>query len=118
MPLILGAGIVLAQFFLAGSVFAADRDSPQLAIIKYLGALNGVAMQCGQLAQIQRIKRALVWRLPKQRALGALYDAESQRSFLAFASQKERCPDETDFATSVAIGLQQLTEQFPQESEQ
>ncbi|MCU7934318.1 MAG: hypothetical protein KZQ99_05485 [Candidatus Thiodiazotropha sp. (ex Dulcina madagascariensis)] len=67
-------------------------NDDQLAAIRELGSLNGIALHCNGLAETQRIKRALVLNLPKRRQLGELFDYETNRAFMAFIDENAGCP--------------------------
>jgi hypothetical protein len=97
--------------FIIGCLLAAQApagEAEQLAAIRRLGELNGVALHCQALAQTQRMKRELVRQLPKRRQLGELFDYETNASFLRFIQDKTRCPDLEAFKRSVDEALVEL----------
>ncbi|MCG7927631.1 MAG: hypothetical protein JAY67_19095, partial [Candidatus Thiodiazotropha taylori] len=56
--------ILMLLCFLLGVVRVEAASDDQLAAIRSLGSLNGVALHCGRLDQTQRIKQVLVRTLP------------------------------------------------------
>ncbi|MCU7931546.1 MAG: hypothetical protein KZQ90_12160 [Candidatus Thiodiazotropha sp. (ex Codakia rugifera)] len=83
-------------------------NDTQLAAIKALGELNGIALQCNALPDTQRIKRALVLALPKRRQLGELFDYHTNKSFMAFINEKGTCPSPQSLAQQVDEALERL----------
>ena len=83
-------------------------DSEQLAVIKQLGQLNGIALHCKALPETQRMKRALVSNLPKRRHLGELFDTETNSSFMQFISKKEQCPSPQELHQKIDAAIQEL----------
>ena len=83
-------------------------DETQLAPIRELGALNGIALHCKRLEETQRMKRALVANLPKIRQLGELFDYETNRSFMNFIEQNAVCPSPESLSRQVDEALQRL----------
>ncbi|MGD8587369.1 MAG: hypothetical protein PVG22_00920 [Chromatiales bacterium] len=83
-------------------------EDGQLAAIKRLGELNGIALNCGAIEQTRRMKQALVVNLPKQKQLGELFDYETNRSFLQFIQERKQCPAAVDLQQRVEEGIRQL----------
>ncbi len=94
------------------SAWAANED--QLAAISRAGELNGIALQCKFLEQTQRLKRALVLNLPKERKLGEWFDVNTNMSFMEFISSKSVCPDEQSFKSQVDASIKQVESAFKQ----
>ncbi|MCP4494454.1 MAG: hypothetical protein GY820_45220 [Gammaproteobacteria bacterium] len=94
------------------SLWAASES--QLAAVSRAGELNGTALQCSFLEQTQRIKRALVLNLPKQRELGEWFDVNTNLSFMNFISSNSVCPDENSFKAQVGNSIEQLKSAFKQ----
>ncbi|RLW57751.1 MAG: hypothetical protein B6D70_14425, partial [gamma proteobacterium symbiont of Stewartia floridana] len=84
--------ILMLLCILLGVVRVEAASDDQLAAIRALGSLNGVALHCGRLDQTQRIKQVLVRTLPKQRQLGELFDYQTNKSFMAFINDGRVCP--------------------------
>ena len=82
--------------------------SGQLAVIKQLGQLNGVALHCKALPETQRMKRALVKNLPKRRQLGELFDTETHNSFMQFINKQTQCPSPQELHQQVDAAIQEL----------
>lgn len=91
---------------LASQAPAAEEE--QLAAIRRLGELNGVALHCQALDQTQRMKRELVLHLPQRRQLGELFDYKTHVSFMKFIEDKSSCPDSASFTRSVDEALRAL----------
>jgi hypothetical protein len=85
---------------------AANPD--QLAAIRGLGSLNGIALHCNGLAETQKIKRILVQTLPKRRQLGELFDYETNNAFLAFIEHNSQCPSPQSLSRQVDEALTRL----------
>ncbi|MCG8017440.1 MAG: hypothetical protein JAY97_14605 [Candidatus Thiodiazotropha sp. 'RUGA'] len=101
--------ILMLLFVLFGMVRAEAANDDQLAAIKTLGSLNGVALHCGRLDQTQRIKQALVFNLPKQRQLGELFDYQTNKSFMAFINESRVCPSTEIFKQQVDMAIDELS---------
>ncbi len=80
----------------------------QLAAISKAGELNGIALQCRFLEQTQRLKRAMVLNLPKERKLGEWFDVNTNLSFMDFISSKSVCPDEQSFRSQLDNCIKQI----------
>ncbi len=94
------------------SLWAASEN--QLAVISKAGELNGIALQCQFLEQTQRLKRAMVLNLPKERKLGEWFDVNTNLSFLDFISSKSVCPDAHSFRSQVDNSIKQIESAFKQ----
>ncbi|MCG7869735.1 MAG: hypothetical protein JAY74_25620 [Candidatus Thiodiazotropha taylori] len=98
--------MLLSILFCMNVAEAASDD--QLAAIRALGSLNGVALHCGRLDQTQRIKQVLVKTLPKQRQLGELFDYQTNKSFMAFIKDERACPSTESFKQQVDLAIDEL----------
>lgn len=94
----------------SGSLFAATGQ--QLAAIEALGDLNGLALSCRHLDQTQLMKRAMVETLPRQKALGDLFDQASNDRFVAFNNELQLCPRKSEFRTAVGQAIEKLKQVF------
>lgn len=95
------------------SLFAAQAASDtQLKAIVEMGRLNGIALQCRYLPQVQQIKRELVKNLPRQRALGDWFEQQTNESFMAFMQKNEACPAPFDFDGKLQQATKQLAQAF------
>ncbi|MCU7906621.1 MAG: hypothetical protein KZQ76_12410 [Candidatus Thiodiazotropha sp. (ex Epidulcina cf. delphinae)] len=83
-------------------------NEDQLAVIRELGSLNGIALHCNALAETQRIKRALVLNLPKRRQLGELFDYETDKAFMAFIGENAGCPTPRSLKQRIDAALNRL----------
>ena len=100
-------------FALQSPAFSAEVATPaQLQAIAELGRLNGVALQCRYLPQVQRIKRELVLNLPKQRALGDWFEQKTNDTFMQFMQQNKPCPVAFDFDQSLQHAFETLESEF------
>ncbi len=106
--------VILATLLLTWqpSLWAASES--QLAAISKAGELNGTALQCQFLEQTQRIKRAMVLNLPKERKLGEWFDVNTNLSFMNFINSNLVCPDEASFKLQVDDSISQLESAFKQ----
>jgi hypothetical protein len=83
-------------------------EEAQLAAIKRLGELNGIALNCGAIEQTRRMKQALVATLPKHKQLGELFDYETNRSFMRFIREQKPCPAAAELQRQVEGGISEL----------
>lgn len=83
-------------------------EDAQLAAIKRLGELNGIALNCGHFSETQRMKQALVANLPKQKQLGELFDYETNRSFMKVIQEQATCPTKIELHRQVEQAIQEL----------
>ncbi|MCG8488267.1 MAG: hypothetical protein AB2551_07430 [Candidatus Thiodiazotropha sp.] len=100
--------ILMLLPILFGLAQAEAASDDQLAAIRALGSLNGVALHCGRLDQTQRIKQVLVLRLPKQRQLGELFDYQTNKSFMAFINDNRVCPPAETFNQQIDTAIDKL----------
>jgi len=91
---------------------ARAASSSQLESIADLGRLNGVALQCRYMTQMQQIKQALVLNLPKQRALGEWFENKTNESFMAFMTTNASCPSATEFMQQVNAAIITLESEY------
>lgn len=85
----------------------ADEEA-QLAAIRHLGDLNGIALHCKAILETQRMKRALVAVLPKRRVLGEIFDEQSNTAFMKFIENKSHCPSPADLIEQISQGIADL----------
>ena len=81
--------------------------------IRALGHINGVALHCKALPETQRIKRALVMRLPKRRQLGEFFEYETRNSFMDFMQKNAQCPSPASLSQQVDEALDNLEAAYP-----
>jgi hypothetical protein len=97
----------------SSSAHAAQAASDsQLDSIAEMGRLNGIALQCRYVTQVQQIKQVLVLNLPKQRALGAWFEEKTNASFMSFMSTNASCPSATEFMQEVNASIISLEAEF------
>ncbi len=111
MARVLHSLCALTLLLASGQLSAATES--QMASIKALGLINGVALSCQRLEQTQRMKQAIVSRLPKVRVLGDLFDHASNDAFLAFSAEGQLCPTKSKFDAQVNAAIEVLNENFP-----
>ena len=104
--------ILLFLFMLACQSTAMAADEAKLSAIAEMGRLNGIALQCHYLEQMQRIKRTLVLNLPKQRALGDWFEKKTNASFMDFMNSQASCPGLLQFDKDLAQATQELETVF------
>ena len=103
------AALFLVQGF--GGQAAADAQATYDAI-KHLGTLNGVALQCKYLDEVNRLKEAVVANAPKERSYGLAFDQATNDSFLAFLSGRKTCPGKTGFSDTVDAAIAETEQVF------
>lgn len=86
----------------------------QLDAISPMGKLNGIALQCRYVEQMQRIKMSLVLHLPKQRELGDWFEQTTNSSFLDFMNKDLSCPDINLFEQQIDAAIKQVATTFKQ----
>lgn len=101
-------GFLFCCWFLGWQSQGFAAADERLAVIKRLGELNGIALNCGALSETQRMKQALVLVLPKQKQLGELFDYETNRSFIKLIQEEAACPATGELHQKVAQALQEL----------
>ena len=84
-------------------------------VIKDLGALNGVALQCGYIEEVRRMKQAVVLNVPKERSYGLAFDDSTNASFLAFIQEQRSCPHRDNFHRQVGHQIDEVRETFAAE---
>ncbi len=84
----------------------------QLNSIAALGKLNGIALQCNYIEQMQRIKQALVLNLPKKRALGDWFESSTNTAFLNFMNNNNNCGSIAIFTLKVDDAIVELENAF------
>lgn len=99
------------SWLFSGNALALTDD--QIAAVRDMGMLNGIALHCGYYDQTRIMKKNLVEILPKKRELGLAFDEASNESFLAFIDKKEKCPGAVSLMERVNKALQSLRTKFP-----
>ncbi len=89
----------------------ADAD-PRYDAVMALGKLNGVALNCRYLDQVQRMKAAVVESAPKERSFGLAFDQATNDGFLSFISESRRCPGPARFEQEVEDGIEAVKRAF------
>ncbi len=89
-------------------------ETPQgEAELRRLGSINGVALHCGYVGQVRRIKSAIIETVPKQRHYGALFEQATHEGFLEFVEARRPCPTEVTVAADVDAAVERLLQAFP-----
>ncbi len=91
---------------------SASVSNPQLEAISELGRLNGIALQCRYIEQMQKIKLVLVHNLPKQRALGDWFEQKTNTSYMDFMSASQNCPAPAEYDQLLATAIDRLESVF------
>ncbi len=107
--LILALTIFVSTPVLAGSQVLTEA---QYSAIQKLGQLNGIALNCGYLAETQRMKKSLVMALPKVRQFGEAFDIETNKAFLKFIEERSICPEEKQLSVEVDTAIIELDAVF------
>ena len=92
---------VLLLSALLFSLPAAAFTPVQHETISRLGELNGVALHCGYLSDMRRLKEALANYVPKVRQLGEYFEDETRKSFQRMVGKNLPCPAPEPFQTEV-----------------
>lgn len=95
---------------LGGGVHAAAADTLQQAVSE-LGTLNGIALACKQGALTARMREIMVDTVPKERAVGEVFEQATQASFLSFGTAGQDCPDGKSLAGQVDRARDKLRQQ-------
>ncbi|MFW6093933.1 MAG: hypothetical protein ACODAC_08170 [Pseudomonadota bacterium] len=107
--------LVFPVFFVLGLLLstpaAADSNAGDQAIHD-LGAINGVALQCGYIDQVRRMKRAIIDNVPKTREKGRIFEEATNKGFLDFIDAKRPCPTEVTVESRVDEAVKVLEEAF------
>ena len=82
------------------------------ATVRRMGELNGVALACRYFDQTRRIKRILIDHLPKERALGQLFDEVTNETFLQFVQADRQCPSPATLSGKVDQAEKRLIEAY------
>jgi len=104
--------MLIVALFAVTSAQAATES--QLNAIAKMGELNGVALQCRYLDQMQRIKMTLVLHLPKQRELGDWFESTTSSSFMDFMTKNSACPGAVPFVEQVDAAVIDIETTFKQ----
>lgn len=104
--------ILLFLLLLSALTVARAASDIQLSAISRMAELNGIALQCRFVEQMQQIKRSLVLNLPKQRELGLLFEQDTNASFLRFIETDQACPQPESFSQQVNAAQLQLESAF------
>jgi len=91
---------------------AQSSTEVELAAISRMGELNGIALQCSYVDQMQRIKQALVLNLPKRRELGEYFEKTTNSAFMRFMENQSTCPDALTFVDDVGSAISELESTF------
>ncbi len=84
----------------------------QFDSLKAMGKLNGVALQCKYLKQVQKMKAAIVESAPPERSIGLAFDQASNDSFLAFLASGQPCPGPAGFEREVSQAIADMKAAF------
>lgn len=88
------------------------ETSEQLATIRSLGHMYGIALPCSYIQQTRRIKSSMVAALPKKRYLGQAFEEATNESFLEFYKAGGQCPEEAVLAIQIDAGINALNSAF------
>ena len=86
-------------------------DNERLSI-EAMGDLNGVALICRFPEIAKRLKLGMIENLPKVREYGALFDSQTNVSYLDFINTKKKCPTKVEFSEKVDAAITQLKSVF------
>ncbi len=106
--------LVILIVALSGVSSAHAATENQLNAIAKMGELNGVALHCRYMDQMQRIKMTLVLHLPKQRELGDWFESTTSSSFMDFMAKDSACPGALPFIEQVDAAVKGIETTFKQ----
>lgn len=92
--------------------YAVAATQSELDAIAAMGEVNGIALQCHYIGQMQRIKRVLVLNLPKRRELGDWFEQKTNASFMRFMEDDSSCPDSLIFQQQVDLAIKNIEAVF------
>jgi len=81
-------------------------------VVRELGEINGIALNCNYAGQVRMMKRAMVRHAPKTRAFGRLFDEATNDSFLRFIEEKRNCPSKEALSRRVKASIKKLRRTF------
>lgn len=87
-------------------------ETEQYDVVRQVGQLNGLALNCRYFTEVKRIKKALVKALPKKRDFGKVFEDATNDAFLAFIESGKSCPSAEEFAAQVDDGIELLNKTF------
>jgi hypothetical protein len=102
----------LVTLVLSGYASTAAAEDARYLSIKSLGEVNGVALKCKYLDQVQRIKQSIIATVPKERVYGLAFDHSSNDAFLAFIESREPCPGPAGFNRQVDERIEEMKAAF------
>lgn len=86
--------LMLIVFILAvAALNAFAADDTGLALVKALGAANGQALACSEMAAAQRAKSLMLAHAPRSQSYGDAFQAGTNEAFLAQTREGVACPD-------------------------
>jgi len=98
----------MSLVFFAGSALA----DAGLDAVKALGQLNGEALDCQQMALVDRIRNRIVNEAPKTREVGEAFEAATTERFLAMGSDLSTCTDARLMAERIEQATQTMRAAF------
>ncbi|HKJ77342.1 MAG TPA: hypothetical protein VKA64_09075 [Gammaproteobacteria bacterium] len=101
---------ILLGTALAGPAGAATDAQEQA--IRDLGAVNGVALNCGYFEQVKHMKHSMIVSVPKMRTLGMVYEDATDESYRNFVEQDKTCPTEHELSRRVDKAVARIKEVF------
>ena len=101
---------ILLGTALAGPAGAATDAQEQA--IRDLGAVNGVALNCGYFEQVKHMKHSMITAVPKMRTLGMVYEDATDESFKDFVKQDKTCPTKHELSKRVDKAVARVREVF------
>ena len=106
------SGLICSVGLLVLSAGVTAAEDARYRVIRELGELNGIALQCRYIDQVRRMKAAVVLNAPKERSFGLAFDEATNRSFLAFIEEKAVCPHPETFERQVGHQVDALRAAF------
>lgn len=90
-----------------------DAGSEQrIEAVAALARLNGVALYCRHLDQVQDIKTAVTANVPPLPVYGATFEENTDKGFLSVAGGREDCPERGALAENIAGAIAEVEAVF------
>ena len=114
MSFIRSVFLALSVIFLTVPSGAADPDFivREEAAIGALGRLNATALMCKDVESVRRIKKVIIYGVPKVREYGETFEEATNAAFLDFSRQGIACPTPAAMSADIDKAEAHMTEVF------
>lgn len=104
--------LALTSILLGTTLAAGAATDAEEQAIQDLGAVNGVALNCGYFEQVKHMKHSMIVSVPKARTLGMIYEDATDEAYKAFIEQDKTCPSKHELSKRVDQAVARLKEVF------